>query len=298
MFKILKYLILIRFRKIFAKDDFFAMFLLLTVITVLCCFFQINYSQKADYLLFFAFQIFGLHIDRKDLSFLKLNRNFRFILFLEYLIFSLPILILLLLNSKWVFIFAYLLSNYLITFINKKGSKALKYPFKMFDVFWTISFRKYKLFVLIPIFGFLIFMSQKYQNLNLQYFVLLCLGIILCIPSSEREKIHFIKASAYIGKDYLLQQIKTILYNSMFVLIPIAIVFAVLQEFDKLVFIPLLLVFPVVNLLFKYVFFDRIIVHNIFFVMFIGCLMYGFPLLFIPILFIKSIKNLKIIQNA
>ena len=257
MIKILKYLIVIRFRKIFAKDDFFAIFLLLTAITVICYFFQLNYSQKADYLMFFVFQIIGLHIDRKDIELLKLNRNHRIILFIEYLVFSLPILILLVLNSKWLLVLSYLMSILAITFVNKTASKAMKYPFKMFDVFWTISFRKYKLFALIPIVGFLIFMSQKYQNPNLEYFVLLFLGIILCIPSSEREKINFIKASSFIGKDYLMKQIKTILYNSVFILIPIAIVFAVLQEFDKILFIPLLLLLPIVNLLFKYVFFRK-----------------------------------------
>jgi hypothetical protein len=84
----------------------------------------------------------------------------------------------------------------------------------------------------------------------------------------------------------------------MFVIVPIAIVFVVLKEFQILFFIPLLLIFPIVNLLFKYVFFERIIVHNIFFAIFLGFLMYGFPLLFIPILYFKAIKNLKIIQNA
>ena len=168
----------------------------------------------------------------------------------------------------------------------------------MFDVFWTISFRKYKLLLLIPILGFVIYMGIKYQNPNLQYAVLLALGFVLCIATSEREKLHFIKASSFIGKDYLLQQVKTICYNSMFILVPIAIVFAVLQEYNKIVFIPLLLILPIVNLLFKYVFFDKIVVHNIAFAFFIGNLMFGFPLLFIPILYFKSIKNLKIMQNA
>ncbi len=298
MLKILKYLILIRFRKILAKDDFFAIGLLLLTIVVLSYFFQINYNQKVDYLLFFILQIIVLQIDRKDFSFLKLNSNFRIILFLEYVFLSFPILILLILNQKWVLFLGYLVSIFGITFINKTNSKVLKYPFKMFDVFWTISFRKYKLFLLIPVLGFLVYMGFKYQNSNLQYFVLLASGIILCIPSNEREKLHFIKSSSFIGKNYLLQQIKTTIYNSIFVLIPIAIVYAVLQEYDKIIFIPLLLILPIVNLLFKYVFFDRIVVHNIAFVFFVGNLMFGFPLLFIPILYFKSIKNLKIIQNA
>jgi hypothetical protein len=298
MLKILKHLILIRFRKIFAKDDFFAIGLLLFAITGLCYFLQINYAKFANYLTIFIIQIVVLQTDRKDIELLKLNKNFRIILFLEYLILSLPILILLLINKKWLLMIGYLFSIFTITFITKSSIKAIKYPFKMFDVFWTISFRKYKLFLLIPVLGFVIYMGFKYQNPNLQYFVLLASGIILCVPTNEREKMHFIKASSFIGKKYLLKEIKTICYNSMFVLIPIAILFAVLQEFQILFIIPLLLLFPIVNLLFKYVFFDRIIVHNIAFLFFLGNLIYGFPLLFIPILYFKAIKNLKIIQNA
>ncbi len=298
MLKILKYLILIRFRKIFAKDDFFAIALSVLAIIALCYFFQINYSKNVNYSLLFIIQIIVLQLDRKDISLLKLNSNFRIILFFEYFILSFPVLVLLLLNSKWLFALGCMLSLFAITFINKINSKVFRYPFKMFDVFWTISFRKYKLFLSIPVLGFLIFMGFKYQNVNLQYAALLVSGIILCIPTSEREKLHFIKASSFIGKKYLLQQIKTVCYNSMFVLVPIAIVFLFLQEFQIVCFVPLLLLFPVINILFKYVFFDRIIVHNIFFGLFLGFSMYGFPLLFIPILYFKSINNLKIIQNV
>ncbi len=298
MLQLLKYLLIIRFRKIFAKDDFFAAGLLILVIAILTYFFQVNYNNKVEYLGIFIFQIIAIQIDRKDIEFLKFNSNFRIIIFFEYCILSLPTLILLVLNAKTLYFFGFIISLFATTFLKSINSKIIKYPFKMFDVFWTISFRKYKLFWLLPMLGFVIYMSQKYQNPNLQYFVLLVLGIVLCVPSNEREKLHFIKASSYIGKDYLWQQVKTILYNSMFVLVPIAIVFGVLQEFQILLFIPLLLLLPIVNLLFKYVFFDRLIVHNIFFAFFIGGLMYGFPLLFIPILYFKSIKNLKIIQNA
>ncbi len=298
MLKILKYLITIRFRKIFAKDDFFAICLLVFVITVSSYFFNLNYNKNINYLGFLILIIIGIQIDRKDIEFIKLNKNYRIILFLEYCILSLPVLILLALNNKLIYLIVFLISLFAITFLRSISSKVIKYPFKMFDVFWTISFRKYNLLLLIPVLALVVFMGYKYQNPNLQYAVLLILGAILCIPTSEREKIHFIKASSFIGKDYLWQQIKTILYNSIFVLIPIALVFLVLQEFKMLFFIPLLLLFPIVNLLFKYVFFDRIIVHNIFFATFLGFLIYGFPLLFIPILYFKAIKNLKIIQNA
>jgi hypothetical protein len=296
--KILKYLITIRFRKLFAKDDFLAIILFVLAIVFFTIMFQIRLKIYVDYLVLFLFQIIVFQIDRKDIDFLKLHKNYKIILILEYVILSLPILILLFLNLKWIYCLCFLFSIFGITFINKSTSKALKYPFKMFDVFWTISFRKYKLFLLIPVFGFVIHMGFKYQNPNLQYAVLLAIAFILCVPSNEREKLHFIKASSFTGKAYLLQQIKVSLYNSIFILAPIALVFLFLKQFQMLLFLPLILVLPIVNLFFKNVFFDRIIVHNIFFAIFIGCLIYGFPLLFIPILYLKSIQNIKIIQNA
>lgn len=298
MLNIVKYLIIIRLRKILAKDDFFAIGLLIFFVTILCYLFQVNFYKSVNYLLLFLIQIIIFQIDRKDISLLKINGNFRIILYLEYFILSLPILILFLVNLKWLPIFVYLIIIFGITFIDKLTIKVFKYPFKMFDVFWTISFRKYKLFLLIPILGFVIYMSVKYQNQNLQYFVLLVMAIVLYIPTSEREKLQYIKASTFIGKAYLLQQVQVILYNSMFILVPFAVILLFLKQFQLLLFIPILLIFPLVNLLFKYVFFDRVTTHNIFFVLFIGCLVYGFPLIFVPFLYYKSIQNLKIIQNA
>ena len=274
------------------------MVLFVLAIIAFAFFFQLNYSKYVYYLPIFLFEIIAIQINRNDKKFLQLNANFRVILFLEYLILSLPILVLLLINYRFLFTIAYLLVTYIVTFINKTSIKTWRYPFKMFDVFWTITFRKYKLFWLMPFLLFLIFMGNEYQNQNLEYAVLLLAAIILSAPTSEREKIYFIKTSAFVGKQYLWQQIKTIGYNSIFFIIPIAICFAVLQEFKMVLIVPFLVLMPITNLLFKYVYLDRIIVHNIFFAMFLGFMMYGFPLLFIPILYLKSIKNLNSIQNA
>jgi hypothetical protein len=298
MLQILKYLIIIRFRKLFSKNDYIANLLFVLGIVFLTYLFQSKFLPYLNYLGLFLFQILALQLDRNDKEFLKLNPNFSIILFLEYVVLSLPILILLLLNAKFSYTLGFLIVLFFITFVNKSSAKAFRFPFRMFDPFWAISFRKYKLFLVIPVLGFLAFMGFKYQNPNLYYAVLLATGIVLCVPSSEREKLHFIKASSFIGTNYLMQQIKTMVYNSLFVLIPIVIIFLILKQFQMLLFLPLLLFLPMVNMLFKYVFFERKIIHNIFFALFVGNLIYGFPLLFIPLLYIKSVKNLKLIQNA
>lgn len=299
MLQTLKYLITIRFRKIFAKDDFLAMVLFVLALSILSYFFQIRYAKHVDYLVFFAIQILVVQIDRKDIDFLKLNLNWRLLIFLEYLFLSLPVVVLLLLNGKLVSVLGFLGALFGIMFINnKKKARIIGYPFKMFNPFWTISFRKFKLLWLLPVFGFVLYMGFIYHNPNLQYAVLLVIGVILCIPSSERESLYFIKASTFIGKYYLHQQIKTICYNSMFFLLPMALLFLVLHDFLSALITPFLVLIPLLNLLFKYCFFDRKIVHTIFFGLFIGNLIFGFPLLFIPFLYLKSIKNLKIMQHA
>ena len=73
MIAILTYLIRIRFRKLFGKEDYLAISLLLTGIGVLLYFVNKNYSQYANFSLFFIFDIARIHFNRKDLELLKLN---------------------------------------------------------------------------------------------------------------------------------------------------------------------------------------------------------------------------------
>ena len=91
MIAILTYLIRIRFRKLFGKEDYLAISLLLTGIGVLLYFANKNYSHYANFSLFFIFDIARLHFNRKDIELLKLNPNFNTIFFLEYSIYSFPI---------------------------------------------------------------------------------------------------------------------------------------------------------------------------------------------------------------
>lgn len=298
MIAILTYLIRIRFRKLFGKEDYLAISLLFTGIGVLLYFANKNYSQYANFSLFFIFDIARIHFNRKDLELLKLNPNFNTILFLEYSIYSFPILVLLLINQKFIgvgFLFLFLL---LISRIPKINQKPLHYPFKMFDPFWVVSFRKNKLVLFFPLIFLFGYMGFQYNNENLYYAALVFFAIIACIPSFEREELIHIKASCYIGKNYLFQQYKAVCTNFIYLGILLALLFGVLQQWFLIMLIPVLLFFPMLNLIFKYAFFDRKILHSIFFTLFLGNIIYGFPLLLIPLLYIKAIKNLNKIQNA
>ena len=298
MIAILTYLIRIRFRKLFGKEDYLAISLLLTGIGVLLYFVNKNYSHYANFSLFFIFDIARLHFNRKDIELLKLNPNFNTIFFLEYSIYSFPILVLLLINQKFiavVFLFLFLL---LISRIPKISQKPFRYPFKMFDPFWAVSFRKNRLLFFFPLIFLFAYMGFQYNNENLYYAVLVFFAVIACIPSFKREELIHIKASCYIGKNYLFQQYKAVCFNCIYFGILLALLFAVLQQWFLIALIPTLLFFPMLNLLFKYAFFERKIVHSIFFTLFLGNIIYGFPLLLIPFIYIKAIKNLKKIQNA
>lgn len=298
MIDTLTYLFRIRFRKLFGKEDYLAISLLMMLIGFLLYFLNKNYSQYAHFSLFFLLEIARIHTNRKDLELLKLSPYCFTILFLEYSVYSLPIIVLLLINQKiieTVFLFIILA---LISRIPKINQKPLHYPFKMLDPFWVSSFRKNKLLLFFPFIFLLGYMGFKYNNDNLFYAVLVFFGVISCIPSFEREELIHIKASSYIGKNYLLQQFKAICFNFIYLGILLVILFAVLQQWFLIALIPIVLFFPMLNLLFKYAFFERKVVHSIFFTLFLGNIIYGFPLLLIPFLYFKAIKNLNKIQNA
>jgi hypothetical protein len=96
----------------------------------------------------------------------------------------------------------------------------------------------------------------------------------------------------------LFQQFKVSCFNFIYLGFLLGVLFVILQQWFLLALIPILLFFPMLNLLFKYAFFERKIIHSIFFALFLGNIIYGFPLLLIPFLYFKAIKNLNKIQNA
>ena len=298
MIPLLAYLLRIRIRKLFGKDDYLAVFMLLTGIGVVLYFLNRNYSQYASYSLVFLLEIVRIHTNRKDLELLKLSPNYHTILFLEYNLYAFPTWVLLLLNQKFIEAIILLAILTLISRIPKINRKTLHYPFKMFDPFWVVAFRKNRLLLYFPLVILLGYMGIRHNNENLHYAILVFIGMISCSPSFEREEIIHIKASHYIGKNYLFQQYKTTAFNFMYIGIPLAILFGFLQQWFLIALIPMLLLFPMLNLLFKYVFFERKMLHALFFTLFLGNIIYGLPLLLVPLLYFKAIKNLNAIQNA
>lgn len=291
MIKIIKWFIIIRLRKFLGKGDFLSYGISLLAI-IFIDYVLIDYVEEyAFFFLFFSLKIYKYHFQRKDLELLKFCKNYKAILFLEYTIYSLPITILFLISFQWLYLVIYqlLLVGYLAlptfkTFI-------IKYPFKLFDPQWVISYRKYKLALFFPIILFFIFIGSQYKNEGLITFGILIGTTITCIPSFKRESLYHIKVSEYSALEYHMHQMKTAIHNSLYVVIPIAIIVMWLN-YSMLIVIFLIVLLMLLNIFLKYTFFNSILQQQFFFVFIIGGFQYFLPIIAFPILFYWSQKKL------
>lgn len=296
--KIIKILFLVRLRRLVAKDDFLAMFFIITAFLLIPFFLNSVFDKVKNYLLFVTLEVLVYHTNRKDLELLKLNKNYKFILFAEYFIYTLPYLILFLINKEYLFGFVFV--SLLLLFVNlpKINNSKMSYPFCLFDPFWHISFRKNKLIIVIPVIVFVFIMGEKSGNENLKIASLLLTGIIATVPSFSRETMENIKSSFYHSKKYLIQQIVSNLKNTLLISLPVLLCIIIFRDWDLLLFAPLLFVFPVLNILFKYAFFENIFMHQIAFAASIGTIFFGTPFIIAPFLYKKSLTFIKQTQNA
>jgi hypothetical protein len=299
MLKILITLIIIRLRKLVSKDDYLAYGIILAIHLVgLGYISNILYQKNPYYILFLSLEILGYHSNRNDLELLKLRKDYFFILFCEYLLYSLSVIIVILTKKDFLHLIAYL--SLIIFFILLPGfkSKIIKFPFRFFDSFWTISFRKDKLYLFIPIVIFISVMGYKSNNTNLNFFCLIATSFICSIPYFNRESLDQIKISHYIGSSYLKKHIITAVYNSLFLTIPLLGTLLFFKNWGFLYFLPAIFLLPVTNILFKYAFFDNRFISGLFFILFLANISSGIPLLLLPFLYHYALKKIKSIQNA
>lgn len=300
MIKILYYLLLIRFRKWVSMSDYFAMILLVLFYLFPFVLFYLNYETYKNYYFVFLFDIVFKDFNRTDVELLKLNKNYKSVLFLENLIYVFPLLVVLFVKMELVLSVSVLFFLLILTYIPKLNFKTIPYPFQLFSPFWHITFRKYKLIYVFPIILFLLFMAIEYNNENIIYFALIILSLISCIPSFERERLEEIKRTSFDSKKYLFYQLKNSILNTAYIIIPIAIVLFFLSKWNMLFFLIVILMIPIVNILLKYTFFANPFLHQIVFTFFVvlSVTMYGIPLLTIPYMYKKSIKTINKIQYA
>ncbi|AYN05867.1 hypothetical protein EAG11_18155 [Flavobacterium sp. 140616W15] len=300
MIKILKYLIVIRFRKILPKDDYLAIGLLLLFYAVIIYFLNQLFPKYSYYFLITTLELAFYHQNRKDIELLKVNKNYRLLLFLEYLIYSSPFIFIYVINQRWDILIIHFVILYFLILISKIGVKIIKYPFRLFDPFWHISFRKNKLILFIPLIIFLNVMGNQYHNDNLNTASLFLVSFIACLASFNREDLIYIKMSSFDSKKYLIKQIQTTFYNTLIITSAIILCFLIFKKWDLLLFIPLVFVLPIINLLFKYSFFSNGLLQQLFLALFIINIPIGLPFLILPYLYYKSIKtinNLKYVTD-
>lgn len=300
MIKILYFLFIIRFRKLLSKDDYIAIFILMILYFCAAIISYMNYETLNNYLFILLIDIFIQHTNRTDLELLLLKKNYKLILFIEYLIYLMPFYIVFLLKWDFLILLVFLIFKIIMINLPKINFKTISYPFQLFNPYWHIHFRKYKLVFLFPVLSGLIFMSIKHSNENIIYFVFIGLTLIFCVPSFERECLDEIKRTPFDSKTYLIHQFKNSLINSLYLIIPIAIILSILLKWDMLFFLVGVVIITLTNILLKYTFFSNPFLQQIVFILFflLSISLFGVPLLIVPYLYIKSIENLNTIKYA
>jgi len=295
--KIIYSLILIRFRKNLAKDDYTAITLVVLVYLFVAYFAYFNFDNIGNffYLLFLDNVLY--HQRRKDLGLLKVNKRHRQIVFSEYILYSFPFFIVLFLKGKVINVLIVLLIYGGMILSPKLQLNPLKYPFKLFDPYWHITFRKYKVIFWLPLIVIVSYMGIRHNNENIQFFILGTVTIICCLPSFEREKIIEINYTSYNHNKYLYLQLKNTLINTLYVIIPISlIVYLTIFDISIILFALFAVFIPLINVLLKYCFFYSPIKQQLGFVF--GIMIFGIIVVTIPYLYREALKNIKTIKNA
>ncbi|EHO06258.1 hypothetical protein HMPREF9714_03034 [Myroides odoratimimus CCUG 12901] len=297
MLTLLKYLLDIRFRKYVSKGDYIAMTLIcgLYIGTAVLAYF--NYAIVKGIFYFVFLDAILYHMSRTDIELLKVYKHYRIVLWFEYLLYSFPFLVVLIANQEYIGLGSVVVLYYLLSFIPKKQSTVVKYPFSLVDPFWRISFRKFKLLWILPIVILFSVMGVNHSNENLVIGSFILAGILTMIPTFERERETEIMTSVLSGGEYLEQQVKVQMFNSLLVIIPVLLLVLVLSfDWNYVFWGVLVLVLPMCNTVLKYRFYKSELKHQLFIAScFIGI---GLPLLAMPFLYKRAIRQLNQIKNV
>jgi len=295
--KIIYTLILIRFRKSLAKDDYTAITLIVMLYLAVAYFAYMNFESIGNlfYLLFSDSILY--HQKRNDFELLKVNKKYREIIFTEYILYGLPFFIVLFLKGKIIDILIILLIYGGMILSPKLQFKPIKYPFKLFNPYWHITFRKYKIIFWLPLILIISYMGLKHNNENIQFFVLGIVAVICCFPSFEREKIIEMNYAPYTPNKYLYLQLKNTFINTLYFIIPILlIVYLTIFNVNIVLFTLFAVSIPLINVLLKYCFFYNPIKQQLSFVF--GIMTAGIIIITVLYLYRRALKNIKIIKNA
>ncbi|MDR1876252.1 MAG: hypothetical protein LBQ84_01365 [Flavobacteriaceae bacterium] len=223
--KTLGYIYKNRWRESVYEDSSRGWILLILYISTLVIFYQKESKYVTCFLLFIMIlQTMRLHVDRKDYNLL-----FRFyrkaqlspLLFTDYMLFNLPVLLVILSKNGLYFVlsvvFIFLVSLTKLSFHNKWTYL----PLSNKDPLWKSYLRKYPFVILLFIASYYVHVeSILNENPNLSlggYFAIPLAGLFI---NSERDKIIFIKQSKIPEKEFLVNIIKANVFNTLLFLIP------------------------------------------------------------------------------
>lgn len=256
MLVLVGYLVNIRFRKYVSKGDYIAMTLIcgLYIGTAVLAYF--NYAIVKGLFYFVFLDVILYHLSRTDIELLKVYKHYRIVLWFEYLLYSFPFLVVLIVNQEYVGMGSVVVLYYLLSFIPKKQSTVVKYPFSLVDPFWRISFRKFKLLWILPIVILFSVMGVNHSNENLVIGSFILAGILTMIPTFERERETEIMTSVLSGREYMEEQVKGQMFNSLLVIMPVLLLVLVLSfDWNYVFWGVLVLVLPMCNTVLKYRFY-------------------------------------------
>lgn len=297
MLTLLKYLIEIRFRKYISKGDYTAMSLIIGLYIGTAVLAYFNYEVVRGLFYFVFLDVILYHLSRTDIELLKVYKHYRIVLWFEYLLYSFPFLVVLIANREYVGMGSVVVLYYLLSFIPKKQSTVVKYPFSLVDPFWRISFRKFKLLWILSLVILFSIMGVRYSNENLVIGSFVLAGILTMIPTFERERETEIMTSVLSGREYMEEQVKGQMFNSLLVIMPVLLlVLAMSFDWNYVFWGVLVLILPMCNTILKYRFYRSELKHQLFIA---SCLIgIGLPLLAMPFLYKRAIRQLNQIKNV
>lgn len=293
-------LVYIYYRKFFVKGDYLALsvILLLSFYGTYAIF--NNYVEYKWFAFLFLLPMLQHHLSRKDLNLLQNYATFfKLLMVAEYLLSTLYVSFLFLFKLDFTLLTIYVTSCVAIAFLPQKTLR-FQLPFNIIDPFWSITFRKYKLLFGVLSAILLMVLGYEYQNENLSLSGLGLVSFLATIPSFEREYKAYIVFSNNLANKYLQKQIVSNLLNFLMIFTPVLLLYLYFypMQFIFLSYPFLFFILPFSGILTKYAFFDDTVTQSLVLMVIIIGSFYGFSLLLLPLLYIKSVKTIKKIQYA
>ncbi len=291
------YLAYIYYRKLFPKGDVLTIASLIAVAGY-ALYGLYHHYDSLHYLLWgLPLGTLAYHYQRKDLTLLKVQPQYPLAIIGEYLVENLLPLLLMFWKADFITAIGVIILLVIIAFLPQQNW-VLRYPFSLSDPFWHISFRQYKLIIMLPIAIALIIIGAMYANPNIALFALAITALTGCMPYFEREYKAHIVVATHKGKDYLLQQLKAGIYNSTLLFTPVLITYFICFKWQYIEVLPLYIAIPAIGVLTKYTFWKQPLGQGFALLAITIGIIYIIPIMAIPYFYYLAIRNIKKIQYA